>query len=91
MHSNYILCRTQSSWYVWRTSIGLSPSGKKTEGTPHLCIQTKLKHETGSELLRLSRLRCLRECPEAEFRFLENPNVKNLGSCRVKSVAEQNF
>lgn len=78
VHSTYILCRTQSSWYVWRTSIGLSPSGKKTEGTPHLQIQTKLKHEIGSELLRLPRQRCLWECPEAEFRFLKKTKSQKL-------------
>lgn len=45
---------------LWRASIGLSPSHKQTE-TPDLWIQTKLKHETDSELLRLSKMRCLGE------------------------------
>lgn len=61
----------------------------------HLICASKqrwsMKHEAGPELLRLSRLRCLWECLEAEFRFLKNTNVENLGSCRVRAGAEQNF
>lgn len=70
-----------------------APQARKQK--EHLISASKqrwsMKHEAGSELLRLSRLRCLWECLEAEFRFLKNTDVENLGSCRVKAGAEQNF